>query len=105
MAITKRRGKKFRINFLNRKVIQYSKTIDDAEDQLKKYTPYPISIVIIMLSSKNGAAVFEMANDNFARIDMEDGYLALSNHARLIHSTKWDDTVDRLDQANEYLRA
>jgi len=89
-------------NFLHRKVIQYSPTIDHAEEQFKQHTPYPISMYLV--SSKNGAAVFEMANDKFARIDMEDGYLALSNHARVIHSTKWDGTVARLDQANEYLK-
>ncbi len=94
--------KKIPNNFLKRKVIHYSKTIDDAEDQFKKYTPH--SIASIMLSSKNGAAVFEMANDKFARIDMENGYLALSNHARVIHSTKYEDTVPRLDQANKYLK-
>jgi hypothetical protein len=89
-------------NVLQRNVIQYSKTIDDAEEQFKQHTPYPIEINLI--SSKNGAAVFEMANDKFARIEMEDDYLALSNHARVLHSTKWDDTVDRLNQANEYLK-
>jgi predicted choloylglycine hydrolase len=72
-------------NILHRKVIQYSKTIDDAEEQFKQHTPYPIAVFLV--SSKNGAAVFEMANDKFARIDMEDDYLALSNHARVIHST------------------
>ena len=35
---------------------------------------------------------------------MEDGYLALSNHARILHSRKWGDTVDRWDQVNEYLK-
>ena len=89
-------------NVTQRKVIQYAKTIDDAEEQFENYVPYPIAIYL--LSSKSGAAVFEMANDKFARIDMEDDYLALSNHARAVHSTKWDDTVDRLDQANEYLK-
>jgi predicted choloylglycine hydrolase len=89
-------------NILQRKVIQYSKTIDDAEEIFKKYALYPIGIYLV--SSKTGAAVFEMANDKFARIDMEDGYLALSNHARIIHSTKWDNTIDRLNQANEYLK-
>jgi predicted choloylglycine hydrolase len=89
-------------NVLQRNVIQYSKTIDDAEEQFKQHTPYPIEINLI--SSKNGAAVFEMANDKFARIEMEDDYLALSNHARELHSRKWDDTVDRLNQANEYLK-
>ena len=51
------------------------------------------------------AAFPNWANDGHpARIDMEDGYLALSNHARVIHSTKWDGTVARLDQTNEYLK-
>jgi hypothetical protein len=59
---------------------------------------------LFLVSSKSDAAVFEMANDKFARIDMEDGYLALSNHARELHSSKWDDTIDRLDRANKYLK-
>ncbi len=89
-------------NFLHRKVIQYSRTIDDAEEQVKQHKPYTIALFLV--SSKSDAAVFEMANDKFARIDMEDGYLALSNHARELHSRKWDDTIDRLDLANEYLK-
>jgi predicted choloylglycine hydrolase len=89
-------------NFLQRKIIQYSKTIDDVEEQFKQNTPYPMAMYLV--SSKNGAAVFEMANDKFARIEMEDDYIALSNHAKVIHSRKWDDTVDRLNQANEYLK-
>jgi predicted choloylglycine hydrolase len=89
-------------NFLDRKIMQYSKTIDDAEEQFKQHTPYPTAMYLVSTSS--GAAVFEMANDQFARIDMEDGYLALSNHARELRSLDWTDTVDRLDQANEYLR-
>ena len=89
-------------NFLKRKVIQYSKTIDDAEKLFKQHTPYPISLGLI--SSSNGAAVFELANDKFARIEMKDDYLALSNHARVIFSQKWDDTIHRLNYANEYLK-
>ena len=88
--------------FLNRKIVQYSRTIDDAEDQFKQHKPYTIAAFLV--SSKSDAAVFEMANDKFARIDMEDGYLALSNHARVINSTKGDDSVDRLNQANEFLK-
>ena len=89
-------------NVLQRKVIQYSKTIDNAEEQFKKYTPYPIAVYLV--SSRSGAAVFEMANEKFARIDMEEGYLSLSNHARVLNSTRFDDTVYRLGQANEYLK-
>ncbi len=89
-------------NILQRKVIQYSNTIDDAQEQLKKYTPYPIAIYLI--SSKSGATVFEMANDKFARIDMEENYLALSNHAREINSIRGGDSLDRLNQANEFLK-
>ena len=89
-------------NFLHRKIIQYSRTIDDAEEQVKQHTPYTIALFLV--SSKSDAAVFEMANDQFARIDMENGYLALSNHARVINSTRYVDTVDRLAEANEYLK-
>jgi hypothetical protein len=89
-------------SFLRRKVIQYSKAIDDVEHLFKQYTPY--SIKLYLVSSKSGAAVFEMANDKFARIDMEENYLALSNHARVINSTRLVDSLDRLNQANEFLK-
>ncbi len=89
-------------NILHRKAIQYSKTIDDVEQLFTQHTPY--SITLYLVSSKSGAAVFEMANDKFVRIDMEENYLALSNHARVINSTRGVDSRDRLNQANRFLK-
>ena len=88
-------------NILRRKILQYSDTIDDVEKIVKQQNIYPIALW--MVSSKTGATVFELANDKFARIDMDKNYLALSNHARTLNSSRYQSTKERLSYLNEYL--
>jgi hypothetical protein len=72
------------ITILSRCMLQYSKTIDDIERILDDQQAYPGRL--IFASSKQTASVFEFANTEKARIDMKDGFVVLSNHARLIPS-------------------
>lgn len=88
-------------NFLLRTVMQYSDTIDDVEKILRQQNSYPITMWLV--TSNKGATVFELANDKIARIDMEKNYLALSNHARIINSSRSSETTDRLSFLNENL--
>jgi len=88
-------------NFLLRTVMQYSDTIDDVEKILKQQNTYPITLWLV--TSKKGAAVFELANDKIARIDMDKSYLALSNHARILNSMRGPESTDRLSYLNENL--
>jgi predicted choloylglycine hydrolase len=84
-----------------RKILQYSDTIDDVEKIIKQQSAYPITMYLV--SSNEGAAVFELANDKIARIDMANNYLALSNHSRTLNSMRYESTTDRLSHLNEYL--
>jgi hypothetical protein len=86
---------------LRRKILQYSGTIDDVKKIVKQQNTYPIALW--MVSSKTGATVFELANDKFARIDMDKNSLALSNHARTLNSSRYQSTTERLSYLNEYL--
>ena len=72
------------ITILSRYMLQYSKSIDDAEKILDDLKDYPGRLIFI--SSKQSASAFEFANTEKARINMENGFLALSNHARIIPS-------------------
>lgn len=74
------------ITILSRSMLQYSKTIDDVEKMLDDQQAYPGRLIFV--SSKQTASVFEFANTEKARIDMESGFLALSNHARVLPSRK-----------------
>jgi hypothetical protein len=89
------------ITHLSRYMLQYSGTIDDIERMLDKEKAYPARL--IFASSKDGASAFEFANEEKARINMKDGFLALSNHARLIPSRKMGSgSVKRLEFASEF---
>ena len=72
------------ITILSRYMLQYSKTIDDIEKILDEKKAYPGRL--IFASSKDNASVFEFVNNEKARINIENGFLALSNHARRIPS-------------------
>jgi isopenicillin-N N-acyltransferase-like protein len=91
------------IDQLSRKLLQYSKSIDDVGMILRKQKAYPAKLIFV--SSKKKASIFEIANKEIASINMKTGYLAMANHACIIpsrnitsHSTK------RLDFANQFLK-
>lgn len=89
------------ITHLSRYMLQYSRTIDDIERMLDKEKAYPARL--IFASSKDSASVFEFANKEKARINMENGFLSLSNHARLIPSRNMGSgSVKRLAFASEF---
>ena len=90
------------ITHLSRHMLQYSATIDDAENLLEKQKALPARL--LFLSSRNGASFFEIANKEKSRTDMEHGYLALANHACSIPSRRLRmSSAKRLDHANAYL--
>ena len=74
------------ITILSRWMLQYAKTIDDIGKMLDDQRAYPGRLIFV--SSKRTASVFEFTNTEKARIDMKDGFLALSNHARIIPSRR-----------------
>jgi len=87
------------ITHLSRYMLQYSETLDDIEQLLDKQQGYPARL--IFASSKEDASVFEFANKEKARINMKNGFLALSNHARLIPSREMGSgSVKRLSYAS-----
>ena len=90
------------ITQLSRQMLQYSKTIDEAEQLLDKQKAFPARLLFV--SSKESASIFEIANKEKARIDMENSYLALANHACLIPSKNvQSSSTQRLDFGNEFL--
>ena len=90
------------ITILSRYMLQYSETIDDIEKILDEHKAYPGRL--IFASSKDNASVFEFVNDEKARINMENGYLALSNHARQIPSKEIGrGSAKRLSYAQKFL--
>ena len=90
------------ITQLSRQMLQYSKTIDDAEQLLERQEAFPARLLFI--SSKESASIFEIANEEKARIDMENGFLSLANHACLIPSKNVKgSSTRRLDFGNEFL--
>jgi len=90
------------ITQLSRHMLQYSKTIDEAEQLLKTQEAFPARLLFV--SSKESASIFEIANKEKARIDMEDGFLTLANHACLIPSKNvQSQSTKRLDFGNEFL--
>lgn len=91
------------INHLSRSALQYSESIDDVERFLKEQKVYPARLLFV--SSKKSASVFEMANREMARINMNDGYLAMANHACTIPSKNiTNPSVKRLDLGNNFLK-
>ena len=90
------------ITILSRYMLQYSKSIDDAEKILDDLKDYPGRLIFI--SSKQSASAFEFANTEKARINMENGFLALSNHARIIPSREiGSGSVKRLSFVQQFL--
>lgn len=91
------------ITLLSRYILQYSKTIEEAEQLLNKQKRFPVRLLSI--STPNSAAVFEIANSDKARIDMEYGYLVAANHARKIPSQPVSgSSYSRLEYANQFLK-
>jgi hypothetical protein len=91
------------IDQLSRKLLQYSTSIDDVGAILKKQKSYPARL--IFASSKKNASIFEFANQEIARINMTNGYLAMANHACNIPSKNITlHSAKRLDFANQFLK-
>jgi predicted choloylglycine hydrolase len=90
------------ITQLSRYMLQYSKTIDDADKLLEKQEAFPARLLFV--SSKKSASIFEIVNEEKARIDMENGLLSLANHACVIPSKNVrKSSTRRLDFGNEFL--
>lgn len=91
------------ITHLSRYMLQYSETFDDVEELLERQQAYPARL--IFTSSREGAAAFEFANEEKARINMKNGFLALSNHARFIPSKKiGNGSAKRLSYAEDFFK-
>ncbi len=91
------------ITHLTRYMLQYADTINDVDKILGEQEAFPVKLLFV--ASKQRAAVFEIANDEKARIDMENSFLALSNHARLLPSRKvLKNSQKRLNYAHGYLK-
>jgi predicted choloylglycine hydrolase len=91
------------ITQLSRYMLQYSKTIDDAEELLENQEAYPARLLFV--SSKKSASIFEIANKEKARIDMKNGILSLANNACVIPSKNVrKSSTRRLDFGNEFLQ-
>ena len=90
------------ITQLSRQMLQYSETIDEAEQLLNKQKAFPARLLFV--SSKKSASIFEIANKEKARMDMANGFLTLANHACLIPSKNLlSSSTRRLDFGNEFL--
>jgi hypothetical protein len=90
------------ITQLSRQMLQYSKTIKDAEQLLERQEVFPARLLFV--SSKQSASIFEIANKEKARIDMENGVLSLANHACLIPSKNVkSSSTKRLDFGTQFL--
>ena len=91
------------ITLLSRYMLQYSKTIEEADKVLNTQKKYPARLLFV--SSPKSAAVFEIANGDKAQLDMKNGYLATANHARIIPSEPVSGTsYTRLKYANQFLK-
>jgi hypothetical protein len=91
------------IDQLSRKLLQYSKSIDDVGMILRKQNAYPAKLLFV--SSKNSASIFEFANKEIASINMKNGYLAMANHACIIPSKNiTSPSTKRLDFGNQFLK-
>jgi Acyl-coenzyme A:6-aminopenicillanic acid acyl-transferase len=91
------------IDQLSRKLLQYSKSIDDVEIILCKQKAYPARL--IFASSQKTASIFEFANKEIASINMINGYLAMANHACELSSKNiTTSSTKRLNFANQFLK-
>jgi hypothetical protein len=90
------------ITFLSRAALQYSNSIDDVHRFLREQKNYPSQLLFV--SSKKSATIFEIANGEMARINMQEGYLAMANHACIIPSKNiTSPSTKRLDFGNQFL--
>ena len=90
------------IDQLSRKLLQYSKSIDDAGMILRKLKAYPAKLIFV--SSKKTASIFEFANKEIASINMINGYLAMANYASMIPSKNiTSPSTRRLNFGNQFL--
>jgi len=90
------------IDQLSRKLLQYSKSIDDVGMILRRLKAYPAKLIFV--SSEKTASIFEFANKEIASIDMTNGYLAMANHACLIPSKNiTSPSTRRLNFGNRFL--
>lgn len=91
------------ITHLSRYMLQYSETLNDVGKLLERQQAYPARL--IFASSREGAAAFEFANKEKARVNMQNGFLALSNHARFISSRKiGSGSAKRLSYAENFFK-
>jgi hypothetical protein len=91
------------IDQLSRKLLQYSKSIDDVGMILRKQKAYPAKLLFV--SNKNSASIFEFANKEIASINMVNDYLAMANHACMIPSKNITFfSRKRLDFGNQFLK-
>jgi hypothetical protein len=91
------------INHLSRSTLQYSESIYDVERLLKERKIYPARLLFV--SSKKSASIFEFANKEIARINMENGYLAMANHACIIPSKNiTSPSTKRFNYGNHFLK-
>jgi hypothetical protein len=91
------------IDQLSRKLLQYSKSIDDVGRILRKQKSYPAKL--IFTSNEKTASIFEFANKEIASINMKSGYLAMANHACMIPSKNiTSPSTKRLDFGNQFLK-
>jgi len=102
ISIAQKEWKVMPITLLSRHILQYARTIDEADRILNRQIKYPARLLSV--SDPKSAAVFEIANSDKARIDMKDGYLATANHARIIPTEPVaGSSYSRLEYANHFL--
>ena len=90
------------ITILSRYMLQYTEKIDDIDRILDGQHAYPGRLIFV--SNPNGASVFEFVNTENARINLNNGFLALSNHARVIPSRRsGGSSVKRLSILEDFL--
>lgn len=90
------------IDQLSRRLLQYSKSIDEVGVFLRDQKAYAAKLLFV--SSKKNASIFEMANKEFTNIDMQSGYLVMANHACIIPSKNIaSPSTKRLDFAKKFL--
>lgn len=91
------------ISVLTRQIVQYAQTLEEAEALISKQEELPVRLLLI--STPESASVFEMANKEYEKVPMEDGYVAVSNHARVLQASADEDTLYRLERTERYLKA
>jgi len=102
IGIKQKKWDVMQITVLSRYMLQYSETVNDADRLLDKQQTYPGRLIFV--SSRNGASVFEFVNTEKARLNLKNGFLALSNHARVIPSRRSGvSSVKRLSILEEFL--